>query len=64
MAANPNNFNYWLRNGSVLPPYTLGNVAGTARFDYFERNGTIMFPAAIQPSGTYTKGNFFLLFDV
>ena len=45
---NPNTLNYWLRNGTVLPPYALGKVSGTADMDYWDRDGTVLFPAAIQ----------------
>ena len=49
MAANPNGFGYWLRNGSILRSQTLGKVAGTADFSYWSRDGSIVYPAAIQP---------------
>ena len=53
MTANPNTLNYWLRDGTVLPPYMLGSVSGTADLDYWVRDGTILFPAATQnPSVT------------
>lgn len=56
---NPNNLNYWLRDGSVFFPYALGKVAGTADSNYWLRDGTIAYPADIQaPAAT---GNFFLV---
>src|ERR1035437_2367283 len=56
MAANPNSFNYWLRQGSVFVQYTLGKVAGTADSLYWERAGTIAYPADIQPASSAVSG--------
>ena len=57
MAANPNNVNYVLGGGTVLPRWVLGSVTeGTGAVDYFERGGTIVFQAAIQPVVTSTAG--------
>jgi hypothetical protein len=48
MAANPNSFNYWVADGTVLPPYLLSKVAGIADENYWVADGTVAFPAAIQ----------------
>ena len=49
MAANPNNLNYFLRGGSVLPTYAMGNVDGTANMKYWRQGGGVAFQAAILP---------------
>lgn len=56
MPANPNNEGYWVRSGTILPPFALGKVAGTAKFGYWARNGAMMFPAAIQSAAAAPAG--------
>lgn len=48
MSANPNNFNYWLRGGTVLPPYVRASAQNTNNAQYFDRAGTVVFSAMIQ----------------
>jgi hypothetical protein len=62
MAANPNGFGYWLRDGAILPPYTLGKVGGTAMFGYWLRDGALIYPAAIQPAAVPSQQGLMLMF--
>jgi len=48
MAADPNKLNYWIRGGTVLPPYVRATAQNTNNAQYFDRGGTVMFPAIIQ----------------
>ena len=60
-APDSDTLNYWLRGGTVLPPYERGNVKGTANMNYWSRGGSVMFPAAIQSAAVVYDG-FFLVF--
>ena len=57
-ASDPNTVAYFVRAGTVLPPYVRASARHTNTGAYFMRGGTVMFPAMIQVPNS---GNFFLL---